>query len=229
MGEGNALSFPLPFAQILRIFHSFASDSNILYFIPIFSRSLRYLPTSTSAFLFSSYHHHLHNLIQSSVTHQHVLPNAVCYGPPSFSGISLSQSLPFTSLHEPVSSLHSIYPSHPSCSTCSLASCYPFTTVVSSYTYFNPFILHISFSSISHLYLVAGSYCGREGLALPTAVCRQGYYCPVGQVTATPGNYTCPSGHFCLTGVGDPAPCPSGSYQVGVGGRDRRVTCQDSL
>jgi len=78
------------------------------------------------------------------------------------------------------------------------------------------------------VYFVSGSFCGGEGLPVPTGPCQQGYYCPVGQVTATPANYTCPLGHFCHTGVGDPEPCPSGTYQVGLGGKwIVKTTCRD--
>ena len=66
--------------------------------------------------------------------------------------------------------------------------------------------------------VVSGRYCDREGLPSPAENCQVGYYCPPGQVTATPGNYTCPQGYFCLEGVGDPAPCPAGKYQVGIPG-----------
>ena len=63
-------------------------------------------------------------------------------------------------------------------------------------------------------FLCLGMFCDVEGLANPAGDCEMGYYCPPGQVTATPAAYTCPVAHFCLTGVSDPEPCPSGSYQV---------------
>ena len=44
-----------------------------------------------------------------------------------------------------------------------------------------------------------------------------GYYCPAGQVTPTPDNYTCPEGHFCGYGFAVPEPCPSGTYQDTAG------------
>jgi len=61
---------------------------------------------------------------------------------------------------------------------------------------------------------VSGLFCDREGLPEPVGQCRRGYYCPEGQVAATPANYTCPEGHYCPTGSGNPTPCPSGTYQV---------------
>ena len=61
-----------------------------------------------------------------------------------------------------------------------------------------------------------GTYCGSQGLPNPTGDCDEGYYCPAGQETATPSNYTCPLGHFCVQGVGYPAPCASAEYQVSV-------------
>ena len=69
-------------------------------------------------------------------------------------------------------------------------------------------------SSYIMLLTASGWYCDREGLPEPTGLCQRGYYCPEGQVTDTPANYTCPEGHYCKTGYGDPAPCPSGKYQV---------------
>ncbi len=63
-------------------------------------------------------------------------------------------------------------------------------------------------------FLLSGYYCDTEGLPVPVDVCSRGYYCPAGQVTPTPANYTCPQGYFCLAGVAEPSPCPSGWYQV---------------
>lgn len=59
-----------------------------------------------------------------------------------------------------------------------------------------------------------GKYCGSDALPQPTGNCSQGFYCPPGQKVSNPGNYTCPEGHFCLEGVAQPSPCPSGYYQV---------------
>ena len=57
-------------------------------------------------------------------------------------------------------------------------------------------------------------YCDQEHLSSPSGDCEMGYYCPTGQVTATPADFTCPLAHYCLTGAAEPSPCPSGSYQV---------------
>ena len=62
--------------------------------------------------------------------------------------------------------------------------------------------------------ILLGHYCDREGLPIPTGLCQQGYYCPEGQVSATPGPHICPAGHFCLEGSAIEAACPSGTYQV---------------
>ena len=61
-----------------------------------------------------------------------------------------------------------------------------------------------------------GQYCGSQGLPSPSGDCDPGYYCPEGQDTATPSNYTCTLGHYCLQGVGYPTPCASGTYQVSL-------------
>lgn len=61
---------------------------------------------------------------------------------------------------------------------------------------------------------LSGMYCGSEGLADVTGPCDPGYYCPAGQVSATPANYSCQPGYFCVGGKSAPESCPSGSYQV---------------
>ena len=68
-------------------------------------------------------------------------------------------------------------------------------------------------------------FCGAEGLPSPSGECQQGYYCPTGQQTATPAEYTCPEGHYCETGSPDPVPCPSGTYQDTPG----QWTCKTCL
>ena len=78
------------------------------------------------------------------------------------------------------------------------------------------------------IFLYLGTYCGQEGLPNPEGPCERGYYCPLGQNTPTPGNYTCPEGHFCLEGYGDPEPCPSGTYQNEVGRWDCK-TCEEGF
>ena len=70
------------------------------------------------------------------------------------------------------------------------------------------------FLEMFRVYFLTGHYCDMEGLPSPTGLCQQGYYCPEGQVSATPGLYICPAGHFCLEGSAVEAPCPSGTYQV---------------
>ena len=60
----------------------------------------------------------------------------------------------------------------------------------------------------------SGKYCEEEGLASPTGDCSPGYYCPAGQTTSTPANYTCPEGYYCDGGLSAPVACPDGEYQV---------------
>lgn len=62
-----------------------------------------------------------------------------------------------------------------------------------------------------------GKFCNGTGLEVPTANCSSGYYCPSGQVSSTPFNYSCPVGHYCLEGDSKPRPCPSGTYQDNPG------------
>lgn len=59
-----------------------------------------------------------------------------------------------------------------------------------------------------------GKYCGSYGLTAETGDCDPGYYCPEGQTVATPANYSCPLGYFCVGGKELPEPCASGTYQV---------------
>jgi hypothetical protein len=73
--------------------------------------------------------------------------------------------------------------------------------------------------TVTHMYIMivlyfTGKYCGSEGLPDVTGPCDPGYYCPAGQVSATPANYSCQPGYFCVGGKSAPEPCPSGSYQV---------------
>ena len=63
-------------------------------------------------------------------------------------------------------------------------------------------------------FISVGYYCDSEGLPTPTGLCQRGYYCPEGQVVATPATYICPMGHFCLEGSAVEEPCASGTYQV---------------
>lgn len=64
------------------------------------------------------------------------------------------------------------------------------------------------------MFYLSGMYCGSEGLADVTGPCDPGYYCPAGQVSATPANFSCQPGYFCVGGKSAPESCPSGSYQV---------------
>ena len=58
-----------------------------------------------------------------------------------------------------------------------------------------------------------GKFCNGTGLKVPTGNCSSGYYCPKGQASSTPYNYSCPEGHYCLAGDSKPRQCPSGTYQ----------------
>lgn len=58
-----------------------------------------------------------------------------------------------------------------------------------------------------------GMFCNGTGLEKPSGNCSYGYYCPGGQDSNTPVNYSCLVGHYCLEGDGEPRPCPSGTYQ----------------
>ena len=58
-----------------------------------------------------------------------------------------------------------------------------------------------------------GWYCASEGLDVPTGLCQPGFFCPPGQHSARPFNYTCPKGHFCVRGSSEAQPCPPGQYQ----------------
>jgi hypothetical protein len=52
------------------------------------------------------------------------------------------------------------------------------------------------------------------GLSAESGDCDPGYYCPEGQTVATPANYSCPLGYFCVGGKELAEACPSGTYQV---------------
>ena len=43
----------------------------------------------------------------------------------------------------------------------------------------------------------AGMFCNQSGLATPSGICDEKYYCPTGQVSSRPAQYFCPSGHYC--------------------------------
>ncbi|VDI78379.1 Hypothetical predicted protein [Mytilus galloprovincialis] len=73
--------------------------------------------------------------------------------------------------------------------------------------------LHVKGQSAKEFYDRAGKYCGSYGLTAETGDCDPGYYCPEGQTVATPANYSCPLGYFCVGGKELPEPCASGTYQ----------------
>ncbi|KAI8480901.1 hypothetical protein Bbelb_413740, partial [Branchiostoma belcheri] len=58
-----------------------------------------------------------------------------------------------------------------------------------------------------------GSYCSGEGLVTPSGPCAPGFYCPAGQITDTPAQYTCPAGFYCPEGSATPEICDRGTYQ----------------
>ncbi|CAG5113265.1 Oidioi.mRNA.OKI2018_I69.chr2.g7385.t1.cds [Oikopleura dioica] len=60
----------------------------------------------------------------------------------------------------------------------------------------------------------AGSFCGKEGLELPSGLCTPGFYCPEGSTEATAKK--CGSGNYCPEGSKEPLPCPAGKYCPGV-------------
>ncbi|CAK8677709.1 unnamed protein product [Clavelina lepadiformis] len=62
----------------------------------------------------------------------------------------------------------------------------------------------------------AGYYCS-GGESAESGFCEAGYYCPAGQNISRPTGFECPTGNKCSTGVGEPEPCESGTYQSEVG------------
>ncbi|CAH1797048.1 unnamed protein product, partial [Owenia fusiformis] len=62
-----------------------------------------------------------------------------------------------------------------------------------------------------------GYYCSGVGLTKESNPCSAGYYCPGGQVTDSPVEYTCPKGFMCPLGSPSPIICPRGQYQDQVG------------
>lgn len=61
----------------------------------------------------------------------------------------------------------------------------------------------------------AGFVCPETGTRIVTQFCKEGFYCPEGQVISA---FTCPLGYYCPTGTADPLACPSGAYQNQTGG-----------
>lgn len=43
-----------------------------------------------------------------------------------------------------------------------------------------------------------GHYCQQRGMAEPSGLCVEGYYCPEGQSSDRPQQHVCSVGHFCL-------------------------------
>lgn len=90
-----------------------------------------------------------------------------------------------------------------------------------------------------------GSYCGTQGLAEPTGLCRAGYYCrranshnnptigvvqdteetEAGTVTIYKGGNVCPIGHYCPAGTITPVPCEEGTYNPNPGEGVACLTC----
>ncbi|XP_070551430.1 uncharacterized protein [Ptychodera flava] len=66
-----------------------------------------------------------------------------------------------------------------------------------------------------------GQYCEGEHLSEPTGPCDPGFYCPGGQNTNTPTEFTCPQGFHCPLGSSQPMLCPRGEYQPIAG----QATC----
>lgn len=52
-----------------------------------------------------------------------------------------------------------------------------------------------------------------------------GYYCPEGQVSPTPGDYLCPTGHYCEANSPVPTRCDDGYYQDNIG-TDECIQCE---
>ncbi|XP_071958738.1 uncharacterized protein [Antedon mediterranea] len=58
-----------------------------------------------------------------------------------------------------------------------------------------------------------GYYCEGSGLTKPTAICDAGFYCPGGQNTSRPAEYTCSPGHYCPESSPQERTCELGLYQ----------------
>ena len=71
-----------------------------------------------------------------------------------------------------------------------------------------------------------GSYCAGTGNFAPTQKCAAEFYCPGGQSTATPGEYLCTPGHFCIEGSTQPVRCENGTFQ-NEQGKSFCKTCPD--
>lgn len=58
-----------------------------------------------------------------------------------------------------------------------------------------------------------GLFCSGYASIVPSGVCDDGYYCPGGQNSSTPRDFSCPAGFFCEAGDAAPRLCLSGTYQ----------------
>ncbi|XP_072282810.1 uncharacterized protein [Pyxicephalus adspersus] len=66
-----------------------------------------------------------------------------------------------------------------------------------------------------------GQFCDRPGLAIPSGLCDEGYFCVLGSVLSRPHEGStsggpCPAGHFCPKGSHIPQPCPPGTFSQSV-------------
>nr|XP_054760398.1 neurogenic locus notch homolog protein 3-like [Lytechinus pictus] len=71
-----------------------------------------------------------------------------------------------------------------------------------------------------------GFYCNETGASTTSGECAAQYYCPPGQVTPTPGDYLCPTGHYCVANLATPTRCQDGTYQDDMG-KDSCLTCEE--
>ena len=75
----------------------------------------------------------------------------------------------------------------------------------------------VGYSGASHVVecqlCISGMFCSQFGLSTPEGECDQGFFCPEGQVSQRPEQFTCPEGNFCPIGSSLPQPCPAGTYQ----------------
>ncbi len=55
-------------------------------------------------------------------------------------------------------------------------------------------------------------YLAGSGNGAPDGPCAEGYYCPGGEESNTPGHLLCPAGHFCPEASHTPTVCSNGTY-----------------
>ncbi|CDW74865.1 cast multi-domain protein [Stylonychia lemnae] len=77
-----------------------------------------------------------------------------------------------------------------------------------------------TFSSTAYQYsntsckpCTTGFYCSQSGLSAPTGSCDPGFYCPGGQISPRPKNFSCKEGEYCPAKSGLPTIVPAGYYQ----------------